>query len=68
MINKDEAQGKVDQLKGKAKQKVGEWTGDRKMQDEGIVDEASGHTQEKLGTAKRKVGEAIEDLGERIRK
>lgn len=28
MINKDEAAGKAEQLKGKVKDKVGEWTND----------------------------------------
>ena len=68
MPNKDEVKGKFDQVKGKVKQGVGDATGDRKLHDQGVADEASGAVQETFGTAKRKVGESLKDLGNRIKK
>jgi uncharacterized protein YjbJ (UPF0337 family) len=67
-MNRDELEGKGDQLKGKVKQGVGDLTGDEKMKDEGAADEASGDVQEGFGRGRRKVGEAVEDLGDRIKR
>jgi uncharacterized protein YjbJ (UPF0337 family) len=67
-MNKDELDGKIDQLKGKVKQATGDLTDDEQLHDEGVVDEASGDVQEGLGRGRRKVGEAIEDLGERLKR
>ncbi|MEJ7617139.1 MAG: CsbD family protein [Pyrinomonadaceae bacterium] len=64
--NEDEAQGKIDQIKGAIKEKVGRATGDQDMETEGAVDRAGGDVQEGVGTARRKVGEAIEDIGNKI--
>ena len=38
----DKAKDKTEELKGKAKQEIGERTDDQEMQDEGAVDEAKG--------------------------
>jgi len=67
MINRDEVEGKVESVKGKAKQAVGNLTDDPALQDEGVQDETAGKTQEAIGTARRKVGEAVEKLGEKIK-
>lgn len=67
-MNKDEFDGKMDQLKGKVKQATGDLTDDDRLHDEGVADEASGDVQEGFGRARRKAGDAIEDLGERIKK
>lgn len=67
-MNRDELEGKMDKLKGKAKQGIGRATDDPDLIDEGIEDEASGEVQEGFGKARRKVGEAIEDVGEKIKK
>lgn len=67
-MNKDELDGKVDQVKGKVKQGVGDVTGNERLHDEGVVDEASGDVQEGFGRGRRKVGEAIEDVGDRVKK
>jgi uncharacterized protein YjbJ (UPF0337 family) len=66
MMNKDEFEGKVDAMKGKAKQAVGDLTDDPILEDEGERDEAAGKTQETIGTARRKVGEAVENVGKKI--
>jgi uncharacterized protein YjbJ (UPF0337 family) len=68
MWNKDEAEGKADQVKGRVKQAVGDLTGDDRQRSEGAADEVSGDVQEGVGKAKRKVGDAIENLGDTIKK
>jgi uncharacterized protein YjbJ (UPF0337 family) len=67
-MNRDELEGKVDQLKGKVKQAAGDLTDDEKLQDEGVADEAGGDVQEGFGRGRRKVGEAIEDLGDKLKR
>ena len=49
--NKDEAEGKWEQVKGTVKEKVGEVTGDRDLEAEGDVQNAKGETQETWGAA-----------------
>ena len=45
-MNRDELDGKVDKLKGKAKQTIGRATDDPDLIDEGVADETSGEVQE----------------------
>jgi len=66
MWNKDEVQGKTDQLKGKIKESVGNVTNDEQLRDEGTADKAAGNVEEAFGKGRRKVGEAINDLGDKI--
>ena len=68
MKNRDELDGKSEQIKGKVKQAVGDLTDDERFRDEGVADEAAGSVQEGFGRARRKVGEAIEDIGENLKK
>ncbi len=67
-MNKDELKGKMDQIKGKAKQATGDLTDDERLHDEGVADEAQGEVQEGFGRGRRKVGEAVEDLGEKLKR
>lgn len=67
-MNKDELNGKVDQIKGRVKQGAGDATDNDQLRDEGVADEASGDVQEGFGKARRKVGEAIEDVGEKFKR
>jgi uncharacterized protein YjbJ (UPF0337 family) len=67
-MNRDELNGKGDQLKGKLKQAAGDLTDNDRLHDEGVADEASGDVQEGFGRGRRKVGEAIEDLGEKLKR
>ena len=64
--NKDEVEGKFDQVKGQIKEKAGRALSDRDLEDEGTADRAGGELREGFGTAKRKVGEAIEDVGKAV--
>ena len=66
MWNKDEVQGKTDQLKGKIKESVGNATNDEQLRDEGTADKAAGNVEEAFGKGRRKIGEAINDLGDKI--
>ena len=66
-MNRDELDGKVDQLKGQAKQAAGDLTDNERLHDEGVADEAAGEVQEGFGRARRKVGEAIKDVGDKLK-
>ena len=67
-MNRDELEGRTEQVKGKVKKAVGDLTDNERLHDEGAADEAAGDVQEGYGKARRKVGEAIEDIGENIKK
>ncbi|HVL70044.1 MAG TPA: CsbD family protein [Vicinamibacterales bacterium] len=67
-MNRDELEGRKDQIKGKVKQGVGDVTDNERMHDEGVADEAGGEVQEGFGRGRRKVGEAIKDIGDRIKR
>jgi uncharacterized protein YjbJ (UPF0337 family) len=67
-MNKDEINGKAEQLKGKMKQAAGDLTDDEQLHDEGVTDEAAGNVQEGFGRGRRKLGNAIEDIGEKIKR
>jgi uncharacterized protein YjbJ (UPF0337 family) len=67
-MNRDELNGKGDQLKGKLKQAAGDLTDNDRLHDDGVADEASGDVQEGFGRGRRKVGEAIEDLGNKLKR
>ena len=68
MKNRDELDGKKEQVKGKMKQAWGDVTDNERLHDEGVADEAAGDVQEGFGRARRKVGEVIEDIGDEIKK
>ena len=68
MKNRDELDGKTEQVKGRVKQAWGDLTNNERLHDEGVADEAAGNVQEGVGQARRKVGEFIEDVGENIKK
>lgn len=59
MWNKDEIKGKGKQLTGKIKDKVGEVTGNSRLEAEGEAENLEGKIQQKLGKGRRKVGEAV---------
>ena len=67
-MNRDELEGKKEQLKGKVKQAAGDLADDDQLHDEGVADDAAGDVQEGFGRARRKVGKAIEDLGDSIKR
>ncbi len=68
MWNKNERDGKIDQAKGRAKQAVGDLTGDEKMKAEGEMDEAGGKVEEAVGKVQRKTVAAIEKVREAVKR
>ncbi len=66
-MNRDELDGKGNQVKGKAKQAWGDLTDDERLHDEGVADETAGDVQEGFGKARRKVGETLNDVADKIK-
>jgi uncharacterized protein YjbJ (UPF0337 family) len=53
------SQGKFDEVKGRAKEAVGDLTDDDKLKDEGKVDTASGSIKKKVDKVAEKVKDAV---------
>ncbi len=66
-MNRDELDGKTEQVKGKIKQAAGDLTDNESLHQEGVADEAAGDVQEGFGRGRRKVGDAIKDIGDRLK-
>jgi uncharacterized protein YjbJ (UPF0337 family) len=66
-MNNDELNGKVDKLKGKIKEGVGNATNDESLRGEGVSDQAAGNVEEGFGKARRKVGDALHDVAHKIK-
>jgi uncharacterized protein YjbJ (UPF0337 family) len=58
-VNKDNVKGKMEDIKGRVKRQVGEWTGDENAQAEGTMDQAKGKVRKAWGNVK----EGVKDLG-----
>jgi len=58
--------GKSDQIKGKAKEAVGDLTGNKDLKSEGKADRRAGEAKEKVGHAKEKVEEVVENVGHKV--
>jgi uncharacterized protein YjbJ (UPF0337 family) len=67
-MNRDELEGKAEQIKGKIKQATGDLTDNEELHGEGVADEAAGDVQEGFGKVRRKAGEALEDIGNKIKR
>jgi len=52
--------GKAEQMKGKAKEAVGDLTGNEDLQSEGKADRHAGEAKEKVGKVEEKVEEVID--------
>ena len=68
MYNRDEAQGKAEEIKGRVKSAAGDLTDDPDLRAEGDAEELGGKVQGGIGKARRKVGNAINDVGNAIKK
>jgi len=66
IFNDDEAKGKWEQTKGTVKDKVGELTGNDRLEAEGEAQNASGEVQESWGKFKHGVSDAVDSVGEAI--
>ncbi|MBK0038827.1 MULTISPECIES: CsbD family protein [Enterococcus] len=60
--------GTFDKAKGKAKEVVGDVTGDNKTKAEGILDQAVGKVKEVAADAKDKVDEVVIDAKDKFKK
>jgi uncharacterized protein YjbJ (UPF0337 family) len=60
-MDKDRIEGKMDDIKGRVKRQVGEWTGDEKAQAEGTMDQAKGKVQNAWGKMKDAARETQDD-------
>jgi uncharacterized protein YjbJ (UPF0337 family) len=58
--------GKTDQIKGKAKEAVGDLTGNKNLKAEGEADRSAGEAKEKVGHAREKIEEVIEKVGHTV--
>jgi uncharacterized protein YjbJ (UPF0337 family) len=67
-MNRNELEGKTQNVKGRVKEALGTVTGNKDLESEGAKERAGGAVQERVGKATRKVGEAIEDLGKKIKR
>ena len=61
-MDKDRIKGKMDEMAGRAKRQVGEWTGDTKSQGEGAGQEIKGRVENTWGKVKDAVGGAKHDI------
>lgn len=68
MWNKNEREGKAEQVKGRVKQAVGDLTGNEALKDDGTVDEAVGKAKTAVGGAQKAVGQAIENAGKAVKR
>ena len=59
-MNKDQVKGRATEAKGDIKEAAGKMVGNKKLQGEGLVDQAKGKAQAGLGDAKEKVKDAID--------
>ena len=66
-MNRDEREGKSENLKGRVKEATGALLDDEKLQKEGSDQRAAGELQEDVGKLRRKAGEALEELGEKLK-
>ncbi|HET9789672.1 MAG TPA: CsbD family protein [Candidatus Angelobacter sp.] len=61
-MDKDRIQGKAEDIAGRAKRQVGEWTGDSSTQAEGAMDQAKGKARNALGKVKDAVRDAADEV------
>jgi uncharacterized protein YjbJ (UPF0337 family) len=60
MVDKDRVKGTVTEITGRTKRKVGEWTGNKEVQIEGLLQEVKGNAQKTWGGVKDAVRGATE--------
>ena len=66
-MDKDRAEGKMKDIKGRVERQVGEWTGDEEAQEKGIADQAEGKAQNAWGKIKDAGRDALDDVKDRDR-
>jgi uncharacterized protein YjbJ (UPF0337 family) len=66
-MNKEQVKGTIDDVAGRAKRQVGEWTGDTKAQMEGFGQQVKGKAEKALGTAKDAVREGQKQVKDKAK-
>jgi uncharacterized protein YjbJ (UPF0337 family) len=61
-MDKDRIKGKAQDIKGRAKRQVGEWTGDEELQAEGTAEQAGGKVQNIAGNVKDAARNVKDDI------
>jgi uncharacterized protein YjbJ (UPF0337 family) len=63
-MDKDRIKGKAEELAGRVQRRVGEWTGDKKTQAEGMKHQVKGKARQAIGKVKDAGREAADQLKE----
>ena len=63
-MNKDELKGKMQNLKGRAKEAAGSISGNKETQAEGTVERVAGAAREKVGQAKESISKKVKETEE----
>jgi len=66
MWNKNEVEGKGKQIKGGIKDKVGEWTGNETLEEEGEFERVEGNLQQTAGKVQRKAEKLADNVKKEI--
>lgn len=61
-MDKDRIKGAAEDMKGRVKRQVGEWTGDDKAQAEGTADQIKGKAQNVMGKVKDAARDVADDV------
>jgi uncharacterized protein YjbJ (UPF0337 family) len=61
-------EGTFDNLKGNAKEKLGDLTDDEDMEREGKTDQAAGNVKDKLGNLKETAEDAVDKVKDKLHK
>ncbi len=61
-MNKDQVAGRATDIKGQVKEAAGKLVDSKKLQSEGLADQAVGKTQAQVGDAKESVKKAIDKI------
>jgi uncharacterized protein YjbJ (UPF0337 family) len=64
IVDKDRVKGTINEIAGRAKRQVGEWTGDTDAQIEGLAQEVKGRAQKTWGGVKDAVRAARDEAPE----
>jgi uncharacterized protein YjbJ (UPF0337 family) len=59
-MNKDQVKGKIENLKGRAKEAAGALTGNKHRQADGLIDRVQGAVREKVGEARNAAARRID--------
>src|SRR5262249_36765829 len=61
-MDRDKVKGKMEDIKGRIKRQVGEWTGNQRRQDEGTRDQIRGKAQNAWGNVKEGARDLTDDV------